>query len=358
MKKPNPGWPLVAAAILSSVVLAACGSSSASSSTTAAAAPASSSGSSSTTSTAAAGQPTASAATPASSATGVTLRVGDQAGTGAEAQLQAAGLLSKLPFKVQFSDFTSGPPILQALSAGDLDVGGVGDAPPVFAAAGGAKIAIVGEYANNPASAALVVPKGSAITSITQLKGKKIAVAQGSSADYHLLTVLKAAGLTPKDVTLDYLQPAEALAALQSGAVDAWDTWSPFIEEATAKGDRILVNGDKYGANYSYVVASQAALANPKLVAAIADYVKLLAQAHRWVATHPQQWGATWAKATGLPVATMVRAARDAANTPIPVGTQTVSSEQGLVNAFSGAGLIPRSFSFGQYVTTALNSAL
>jgi sulfonate transport system substrate-binding protein len=351
MRKPTSGWPLTAAALLASLALTACGSSSSDSASGATTSSAASSG------TAAPGQPTATAVKPASSTAGVTLRVGDQAGTGAKAQLQAAGLLSKLPFKVQWSDFTSGPPLLQALSAGDLDIGGVGDAPPVFAAAGGAKIAIIGAYANNPASAALVVPKGSPITSIQQLKGKKIAVAQGSSADYHLLTVLKATGLTPRDVTLDYLQPAEALAALQSGAVDAWDTWSPFIEEATVKGDRILVNGDNYGANYSYVVASQAALANPKLVAAITDFVKALAEAHRWVSTHPEQRVATWAQATGLPLATMVQAAKDAANQPISVGAQTVTTEQGLVNAFYSAGLIPRSFSFGPYVTTALNAA-
>ena len=351
---PSSGWALAAAAILSSLGLAACGSSSSSSKTAIASASSSTSSSGATAST----QPTASAIAPASSSGGVTLRVGDQAGTGAKAQLQAAGLLSKLPFTIQWSDFTSGPPILQALGAGDLDIGGVGDAPPVFAAAGGAKIAIVGAYANDPASAALVVPKGSPITSIADLKGKKIAVAQGSSGDYHLLTVLEAAGLTPKEVTLDYLQPAEALAALQSGAVDAWDTWSPFIEDATAKGDRILVNGDQYGANYSYVVASKAALANPKLVAAIEDYIKVLAQAHNWVSTHPDQWAVTWAKATGLPLATMVQASKDAANKPIAVGAQTVSSEQGLVNAFYSAGLIPRSFSFGPYVTTALNGAL
>lgn len=347
MKYSLPHWPLPAAAVISSLALAACGSSSSSNSA------ASSSGASS-----GSGQATATAAAPATSAAGVTLRVGDQAGTGAEAQLQAAGLLGRLPFKIQWSDFTSGPPMLQALSAGDLDVGGVGDAPPVFAAAGGAKIAIVAAYANDPASAALVVPKGSPITSISQLKGKKIAVAQGSSADYHLLTVLKAAGLTPKDVTLDYLQPAEALAALQSGAVDAWDVWSPFIEEATAKGDRILVNGDKYGSNYSYVVASKSALGNPKLVAAIKQYVTVLAEAHRWVTSHAAQWGASWAKATGLPLRTMVLAAKDSANQPIAVGSPTVSSEQGLVNGFYSAGLIPRSFSFGPYVTTALNSAL
>jgi sulfonate transport system substrate-binding protein len=354
MRIPSTRWPLAAAAIASSLAVAACGSSSSSSPASASASGSSAAASSTT----AAGQPSATAATPASSTSGVVLRVGDQAGTGAEAELQAAGLLSKLPFKVQFSDFTSGPPILQALSSGALDVGGVGDAPPVFAAAGGAKIAIVGEYANNPNAAALVVPKNSPITSIADLKGKKIAVAQGSSGDYHLLTVLKAAGLTPKDVTLDYLQPADALAALQSGAVDAWDIWSPFTEEAVAKGDRILVNGDKYGANYSYVVASQAALANPKLVAAIEEYVKVLGQAHRWVATHPQQWATSWAKATGLPLSTMLQAAKDAANEPIAVSSQTVSSEQGLVNAFYSAGLIPRSFNFGPYVTTALNGAV
>ena len=138
--------------------------------------------------------------------------------------------------------------MLQAMSSGSLDIGGVGDAPPVFAAAGGAKIAIVGALANNPNSAALLVPKGSSITSISQLKGKKIAVAQGSSADYHLLTVLDEGGLSVHDVTLEYLQPAEALAALSSGSVDAWDIWSPFIEQAVAQdGARILVNGHGYG---------------------------------------------------------------------------------------------------------------
>ena len=161
----------------------------------------------------------------------VTLRVGDQAGTGAEALLKAAGLLSQLPFKVSWSDFPSGPPMLQAMGAGAIDVGGVGDAPPVFAAAGGANIAIVGATANGPNSAALVVPKGSPIKSISQLRGKTIAVAQGSSADYHLLTVLNKAGLTVHQVTLDYLQPAEGLAALESGKVDAWDVWTPYIEE-------------------------------------------------------------------------------------------------------------------------------
>ena len=137
----------------------------------------------------------------------VTLHIGDQAGSGSQALLTAAGLISKLPFKVTWSDFTSGPPMLQAMAGGAVDIGSVGNAPPVFAAAGGDSLAIVGAFQANPLGSALLVPKNSPIHSIAQLKGKRIAVAQGSSADYHLLTVLNKAGLTVHDVTLDYLQP-------------------------------------------------------------------------------------------------------------------------------------------------------
>jgi len=290
---------------------------------------------------------------------GVTLRIGDQAGTGAEAVLSAAGLLHKLPFKVSWSDFTSGPPMLQAMSAGSLDAGGVGDAPPVFAAAGGAKIAIVAAIRNDPDSAALVVPKDSPITSISQLKGKKIAVAQGSSADYHLLTVLTKAGLTVHDVSISYLQPAEGLAALNSGSVAAWDIWSPFIEQVRVQhGARILVNGDGYGSNFSYVVASRDALGDRAKAVAIRDYIKILAEAHAWVNAHPQAWAAQWAKATGLPLNVMVDAANDDTQSFTPITPQIVANEQGLVNAFSAAGLIPTKYDFSQYSYSGFNSAL
>ena len=192
----------VSLATLATLTAAACSSSSSSSASAGSSASASSSGTSSANQT---------------SVTGVTLHIGDHASTGAQAQLTAAGLIGKLPFKAAWSDFTSGPPMLQAMGAGAVDVGGVGNAPPVFAAAGGDKIAIVGAYQANPLGSALLVPKNSPITSVAQLRGKRIAVAQGSSADYHLLTVLTKAGLTVHDVTLTYLQPAEGLAALSSG---------------------------------------------------------------------------------------------------------------------------------------------
>jgi len=287
----------------------------------------------------------------------VTLHIGDQAGSGSQALLTAAGLISKLPFKVTWSDFTSGPPMLQAMAGGAVDIGSVGNAPPVFAAAGGDNIAVVGAFQANPLGSALLVPKNSPIHSIAQLKGKRIAVAQGSSADYHLITVLKKAGLSVHDVTLDYLQPAEGLAALSSGHVDAWDIWSPFVEQAEAQDHaRLLVSGVGFGSPYSFTVAARGALADPAKAAAIRDYLKLLAQAHAWAATHQAAWAAVWAKATGLPASIMAKAAKDDAARAVPITSAVITSEQQVSNAFTAAGLIPGHVDFTKFVDTAFNS--
>jgi sulfonate transport system substrate-binding protein len=285
------------------------------------------------------------------------LHIGDQAGTGAQALLTAAGLIDKLPFKVSWSDFTSGPPMLQAMGAGSVDVGGVGNSPPVFAAAGGSKITIVGAYQSSPFGTALLVPKGSPISSVAQLKGKRIAVAQGSSANYHLLTVLTKAGLSVHDVTISYLQPAEGLAALTSGHVDAWDIWSPFIEQAEVqKNARALVTGTGYGSPYSFAVASRAALADPAKAAAIGDYLKLVAQAHAWAGKHLAAWAAVWAKASGLPDDVMVKAATDSAADAVPITPAIIASEQQVSDAFTKAGLIPVHVDFSRYVVTSFNN--
>ncbi|HEY1639555.1 MAG TPA: ABC transporter substrate-binding protein [Streptosporangiaceae bacterium] len=286
----------------------------------------------------------------------VTLHIGDQAGSGAQALLTAAGLINKLPFKVVWSDFTSGPPMLQAMGAGSVDVGAVGDAPPIFAAAGGEKIAVVAATAANPAGTALLVPKNSPVHSVAQLKGKRIAVAEGSSSNYHLVAVLKKAGLSVHDVTIENLQPAQATAAFASGHVDAWDVWTPFLEQAEVQhGARLLINGSTIGKTYSFEVASRAALADPARAKAIGAYLQLIARAHAWANTHPQQWGTVWARATGLPAGLMVQAAKDSTAVTVPVSSGVIGSEQSIANVFTGAGLIPGHVPFASFAVTTFN---
>jgi sulfonate transport system substrate-binding protein len=322
-----------------------------------AAAGCSSSSSSSSTSAASTSSPSASSSSVNLSS--VTLNVGDQKGTGAEAVLTAAGLLNTLPFHVTWSDFTSGPPMLEAMASGSVDIGGVGDAPPVFAASGGEAVEIVGARETNGDQDALIVPKGSPITSIQQLKGKKIAYGSGSSGNYNLLTVLTKAGLTTKSVSLVNLQPALALAAFTSGSVDAWDIWPPYVQQVVAEdGAKVLATGSGYGSPYSFEVASKASVANPDKAAAIKVYLATLDKAYVWAATHPTAWATAWGKAAGLPTSIMDVAAKTDATTPIAITSATVSSEQNLVSQFFAAGLIPNKVNISDYITEEFNSSV
>jgi sulfonate transport system substrate-binding protein len=289
----------------------------------------------------------------------VTLNIGDQKGTGAEALLTAAGLINKLPFHAVWSDFTSGPPMLQAMSSGSIDIGGVGDAPPVVAAAGGYNVDIVGARTANPLAAATLVPKNSAIHSVAQLRGKKIAMAPGSSANYHVLQVLNKAGIPVSAVSLDDLQPADALAAFSSGQVDAWDVWSPYIEQAVAQDHaRILVTGQPYQATYSFEVASKSAVADPAKAAAIKDYLKLLNQAYVWADKNYTGWGKSWAAATSLPLSVMNLAAKDEETTPVPVDSAVIASEQSVADNFAAAKLIPAKPDMANFAVGTFNDAV
>jgi sulfonate transport system substrate-binding protein len=306
--------------------------------------------------------PSAKVVAPATKLKGTVLNVGDQAGTGAEAVLQAAGLINssgvlKDGLQVKWADFTSGPPILQAISSGALDIGGVGDAPPVFADPTSKEV-IVGVLKTAYSNAALLVPKGSPITSVSQLAGKTVAVGTGTSADYHFYTVLKGNGLTPSSLTVDNLSGAAGLEALNAGDVAAFDTWSPWLEDAEADGARVIAGGDKYGSPYSYQVASEAALKSPAKVLAIRDYLTELDKAYFWVKTHPHFWATAWATATGLPIDVMSQATLDDPATPIPVTSAAVVQEQNLVNAFSSAGEIPARYNIASFVTSAFSDSV
>jgi sulfonate transport system substrate-binding protein len=306
--------------------------------------------------------PSAKVVAPAKKLNGVVLNVGDQAGTGAEAVLEAAKLINangvlKDGLHVKWADFTSGPPILQAISSGALDIGGVGDAPPVFANPASKEV-IVGVLKNSATNAALVVPANSPITSISQLAGKTVAVGTGTSANYHFLTVLQKAGLQPSQVTADNLSGAAGLEALQAGDVDALDTWSPFVEDAEAQGDRVIATGNAYGSPYSYQVASSAALKSPAKVLALRDYLTELDKAYAWVTTHKLYWAKAWASVTGLPLSVMSQATLDDPYTPIAVTSNAVVQEQGLVNAFAGSGEIPAKYNFAPYVTSAFSDSV
>ena len=220
----------------------------------------------------------------------VTLIVGDQKG-GSKALLTAAGELDDVPYEIQWQEFTSGPPLLEAMNAGSIHVGGVGNTPPLFAAAADGQFKVVQGATYGGAGDAIVVPKDSPLKSVADLKGKKVAVAEGSSANYNLLAQLQDAGLKYSDIEVENLQPADALAAFSSGHLDAWAIWEPFTSQAEVDADaRVLATGDGLVNGYTFQVASDAALDDPATTAALKDYLSRIARAQVWSDSHKPEW--------------------------------------------------------------------
>lgn len=290
----------------------------------------------------------------------VTLNIGDQKG-GYEAILRASGELDDLDYRIKWSTFTSGPPLLEAVNAGAVDIGGVGNTPPVFAAGAGSKIAVVGATHGSSAGEAIVVPKDSPLRNPAQLKGRSIAVAQGSSAHFQLTSSLKKAGLGVSDVKLKYLQPADALAAFSRGKVDAWAIWDPYTSQVL-RGDkaRVLTTGEGVVNGLGFQVASPAALRESGKSRAIGDLLVRLNRAQNWVFKHPEAWAKVWAKETGLPYEVALDAVRLTYGTRVPVAIDpaAIASEQEIADTFADLSLIPHRFVFKDYVDTRFNRDL
>ncbi|MDT9687590.1 ABC transporter substrate-binding protein [Streptomyces sp. P9(2023)] len=290
----------------------------------------------------------------------VVLRVGDQKG-GAEAVLRAAGELDDLPYRITWSTFTSGPPLLEAVNAKAVDIGAVGNTPPVFAAGADSKIAVVAATHGDPAGEAIVVARDSPLRTTQHLKGRKVAVAQGSSAHFQLIASLRKAGLSLDDIDVSLLQPADALAAFTSGKVDAWAVWDPYTSQVLANGKaRVLTDGRGVVNGLGFQVAAPAALADKEKAKAIGDYIERLRRAQDWVYAHPDAWAKAWAKETGLPYEVALACVKRSNGTRIAVALdkEAIASEQEIADTFAELKLIPRTFRFADYVDTRFNENL
>lgn len=280
----------------------------------------------------------------------VTLKVGDQKG-GSRALLTAAGLLDDVPYKIEWSTFTSGPPLLEAVSAGGVDIGRVGNTPPIFAAAANAKLRAVSSSAGGVTGDALLVPADSPLKDVADLRGKTIGVAKGSSAHGQVLLNLRKIGLSTEDVELSFLQPADAYGAFTGGQLDAWAVWDPYTSQAILDtGARVLADGTGVSNGYTFLVASTGALGDAGLNSAIRDYVVRHAQAEQWSDTHREQWAQAYAEETGLAVEVTRAVAENGPDLPVPLDDEVVESQQELADAFTSANVLPGAVDFAAFV--------
>jgi sulfonate transport system substrate-binding protein len=308
-------------------------------------------------STAAGAQSTAAATTADGGAdlSGVTLRVGTQK-DGIRAVLQKSGQLEGLPYEIEWSTFVAGPPLVEAAGADRIDIAWVGCAPPIFGAAAGAAFNVIAAVKERDSQEnRILVPQDSEITSIADLKGKKIAVPRGTSGHAFVLGALKSEGLRTGDVEFAFLAPPDALAAFQSGSVDAISIWDPFATQALETLDaREIVAGEPYEHGLGFEIASTKALEDPAKVAAIRDYLRRLHAAWQWAGENPDEWAEAWTADSGLPIEVTRVAVLRKASDIVPLDAEILDAQQRLADLFLEEGELSRRVVFADIVNDSV----
>ncbi len=242
--------------------------------------------------------------------------------------------------QVKWVEFSSGPPMLEAMSAGSVDFGAVGDSPPIFAQAANANIVYAAAQPITNGQG-ILVPASSTIRSIEELKGKRIGFTKGSSAHNVVVQTLEKAGLSYGDITPVYLTPPDAGAAFANGSIDAWAIWDPYfaIGEVKQHG-RILINAREVTKTNSFYIANRD-FANSRATALREVIAVLTASAH-WAETHRTDVAKTLSDVTGVPLDIQTVAAERSAFAIGPVTDDIIRTQQGVADRFYKLGLIPK----------------
>src|SRR5712664_3669226 len=252
-----------------------------------------------------------------------------------EDKLKAAG------YKVSWTEFPSGPPLLEALNVGAIDFGVAGETPPIFAQAAGAPLVYLAYDPPAPQGEAILVAKDSALKSVADLRGKKVALNKGSNVHYLLVKALEKAGVKYSEVEPVFLAPADARAAFERGAVDAWVIWDPFQAAAeAATGARTLADGTGIVSNYQFYFSSKKFLEND---ARIVDLVLAeLSEVDDWAKGDIHAVANQLAPAIGLPVGVVEVALKRQSYGIKPVTDSVIADQQRVADTFFAFGLLPK----------------
>ena len=288
------------------------------------------------------------------------LRIGFQKSASLFVLQKAQGTLEKRlapqGVVVKWVEFPAGPQLLEGLNVGAIDVGFVGEAPPIFAQAAGARFVYVGNDPASPTTEAVVVPKDSPLKSVADLKGRRIALNKGSNVHYLLVKLLEKNGLKYSDVTPVFLPPADARAAFEKGAVDAWAIWDPFLAAAEHQiNARQLADGTGVVNSYSYYLAqTDFARANPHVIRELFANTQ---EAAKTVQADIPRAAALIAPLQGLDVAVVETSLKRYRYGVVPLTAAVVAEQQKVADTFYDLKLIPKPVRIADALPTKVGAA-
>lgn len=275
-----------------------------------------------------------------------TLRVGYQkSSAGLILAKESGGLARRLAahgFGLTWHEFAAGPPMLEALNVGSVDLAMTGDTPPIFAQAAGARLVYAGYEPAKPDSSAILVKADSPLKRLADLKGRRVAFHKGSSAHNLYLRALEKAGLSPDEVTPVYLAPADGRAAFERGSVDAWAIWDPYYAQTErAAAVRALTTARGLASNHTFYLASQAFAERHPVV--LREVFEELDRNQQWRERAPDEVAAVLARYAGLDKAIFdVVLSRRPDFSVKPVPDAVLAEQQAIADLFHHHGILPQ----------------
>lgn len=258
-------------------------------------------------------------------------------------KLQAAG------HTLQWRGPYSGTPY-DALNAGQVDITFTTSTNAAAVALGNSRFKIFGYQEPDRDGEGIWVKKDAGIKTLQDLKGKKIASDKGGTGHHLLLKALQKTGLTLDDVQVSFFDPAEALAAFNSGQVDALSTWRTFGASAESRGNGVkLADGNELGSEnlLIYIVRDSFAQAHPEAVKAV---FAALQEAAQRSAANPEATAEVWARLGKLPLETARIFVPPASRTFHPVDKSLIPTLDSAAQTFVDFKVIPRVPDYSDFI--------
>lgn len=157
-------------------------------------------------------------------------------------------LFEKAGLAPTYVKFVAGAPMIEAAQGKSIDVTDIGIVPFLIGMSKGVDWSMIGISMEQAYAEGIAVRKDSGIAAFGDLKGKRIGFFKGSTAHYGLMMALRQQGIRPDQVKLLHMAPAEQLAALAKGDIDAAWTWEPWLQRMAHEANaRILATEGDFG---------------------------------------------------------------------------------------------------------------
>ena len=248
--------------------------------------------------------------------------------------------LAKMGWSVEWTEFVAGPPILEAIGKGKIDLGYAGVAPPIFAQSEGVPFVYIANDSALPGSIGIIVPQDSPIRTIADLKGKKIAATRKTSGHYLLILALTQGGLQLKDAELVDLPPPKAQEAFLRGEVDAWAIWQPFLAQLQeTRPVHFLTNSDGLMNDRNFYFASRSFASDfPDIVKVVMGETRQMAA---WITKNPEKAAEFISARTGMKITTAIMLTKSRRFDLLPIQDSAVEEQQRIAEIFFRLGLLP-----------------